>query len=85
MADSQENLICAADAVAEGGKGVRFPVLAGGEATTGFVVRYDGKPYGYLKNLLLGIDACGGRPSGGPMVFVRPRDAAMAAVLNNGH
>ena len=35
-----------------------------------------------LKNLLLGIDARGGRPSGGPMVFVRPRDAAMAAVLN---
>ena len=48
MKDVQENLICAADAVAEGGKGVRFPVLAGGEATTGFVVRYDGKPYGYL-------------------------------------
>ena len=48
MADLQENLICAADAVAEGGKGVRFPVLAGGEATTGFVVRYDGQPYGYL-------------------------------------
>lgn len=35
-----------------------------------------------LKNLLLGVDARGGRPSGGPMVFVRPRDAAMAAVLN---
>ena len=36
-----------------------------------------------LKNLLLGIDARGGRPPGGPMVFVRPRDAAMAAVLND--
>ena len=36
-----------------------------------------------LKNLLLGIDARGGRPPGSPMVFVRPRDAAMAAVLND--
>lgn len=36
-----------------------------------------------LKNLLLGIDARGGRPPGRPMVFVRPRDAAMAAVLND--
>ena len=40
-----EVLICAADAVADGGKGVRFPVLAGGEATTGFVVRHGGKAY----------------------------------------
>ena len=40
--------ICASDAVAEGGKGVRFPVLAFGDAATGFVVRYDGKPHAYL-------------------------------------
>ena len=36
-----------------------------------------------LKNLLLGIEARGGRPSSGPILFVRPRDAAMAAVLND--
>ena len=36
-----------------------------------------------LKNLLLGIEARGGRPSAGPILFVRPRDAAMAAVLND--
>ena len=35
-----------------------------------------------LKHLLLGIEARGGRPSGGPILFVRPRDAEMAAVLN---
>ncbi|CDG81859.1 Rieske (2Fe-2S) protein [Janthinobacterium agaricidamnosum] len=46
--DNEEILICAADALLDGGKGVRFPVSAGGENTTGFVVRYDGKVYGYL-------------------------------------
>ncbi len=46
--ENQEILVCAADAVLDGGKGVRFPVSVGGEATTGFVVRYDGKVYGYL-------------------------------------
>jgi len=40
--------ICAAAALEDGGKGVRFPVTAGGEDSTGFVVRYDGKAYGYL-------------------------------------
>jgi nitrite reductase/ring-hydroxylating ferredoxin subunit len=41
-------LICDSDQVVEGGKGVRFPVEAFGDAATGFVVRYDGKPYAYL-------------------------------------
>lgn len=45
---ANEVFICASDAVAEGGKGVRFPVLAFGDAATGFVVRYDGKPHAYL-------------------------------------
>jgi nitrite reductase/ring-hydroxylating ferredoxin subunit len=40
--------ICDADKVVEGGKGVRFPVNAFGDAATGFVVRYGGKPYAYL-------------------------------------
>ena len=43
-----EVLICASDAVIEGGKGVRFPVLASGDAATGFVVRYDGKAHASL-------------------------------------
>jgi len=47
-ADAQAIPICGADAVAEGGKGVRFPVLAGSDAATGFVVRHGGKPYAYL-------------------------------------
>ena len=41
-------LICASDAVLEGGKGVRFPVTAFGDAATGFVVRKGGKAYAYL-------------------------------------
>jgi len=49
MMDQQnERLICPADAVANGGKGVRFPVLAGGQAATGFVVRHGGTAYAYL-------------------------------------
>jgi nitrite reductase/ring-hydroxylating ferredoxin subunit len=41
-------LICAAADLEEGGKGVRFPVTAGGEDGTGFVVRYHGIVYAYL-------------------------------------
>lgn len=41
-------LVCAADEVLEGGKGVRFPVTADGADATGFVVRYEGKVYAYL-------------------------------------
>lgn len=48
METAAEILICGSDAVVEGGKGVRFPVTAFGNAATGFVVRYDGKPYAYL-------------------------------------
>lgn len=36
-----------------------------------------------LRSLLLGIEARGGRPAQGPLLFVRPRDSAMAAVLND--
>ena len=49
MADvSEQVLICAAEDVVDGGKGVRFALTAGGEDGTGFVVRYGGKPYAYL-------------------------------------
>ena len=40
--------ICLSTDVAEGAKGVRFPVTAGSYGTTGFVVRYNGVVYGYL-------------------------------------
>lgn len=40
--------ICDSEQVLEGGRGVRFPVRAFGDKATGFVVRYDGKAYGYL-------------------------------------
>ena len=40
--------ICASIDLIEGGKGVRFPVTAFGEDTTGFVVRYNHTAYGYL-------------------------------------
>lgn len=40
--------ICEAAALEEGGRGVRFPVMAGGRDATGFVVRYSGKAHGYL-------------------------------------
>jgi len=43
-----EVLVCASDAVLEGGRGVRFPVHAYGSAATGFVVRYGGQAYAYL-------------------------------------
>lgn len=35
-----------------------------------------------LKSLLKGIQALGGRPKNAPLLFVRPRDACMAAQLN---
>jgi nitrite reductase/ring-hydroxylating ferredoxin subunit len=40
--------LCAADAPADGGKGLRFAVVAGGQPGTGFVVRYRGHAYAYL-------------------------------------
>jgi len=40
--------ICLSEALEEGGKGVRFPVTAGGEDGTGFAVRYGGTVYAYL-------------------------------------
>ena len=35
-----------------------------------------------LKHLLEAIEARGGRPFGGPILFIRPRDSRMAALLN---
>ena len=43
-----EIFICNSDELAEGGKGIRIPLLAGSDEATGFVVRYDGGAHGYL-------------------------------------
>lgn len=46
--EERGSYVCDAAAVVDGGKGVRFPVIAYGQPTTGFVVRYDGKLFAYL-------------------------------------
>jgi nitrite reductase/ring-hydroxylating ferredoxin subunit len=48
MADDRGLFVCEAASLLDGGKGVRFPVIAFGHPATGFVVRYDGKPFAYL-------------------------------------
>lgn len=40
--------ICDTSALEERGKGIRFPVMAGSEDATGFVVRFNGLVHGYL-------------------------------------
>jgi len=40
--------ICGSDALPDGGRGIRFPLTAGGEDGIGFAIRYGGKVYGYL-------------------------------------
>ncbi len=40
--------ICEGSDLVDGGKGIRFPVTAGGEDRTAFVVRFGDKPYAYL-------------------------------------
>lgn len=47
MADA-ERVICAGDALAERGKGVRFTVEYQGERRGAFAIRYDGKVYAFL-------------------------------------
>jgi nitrite reductase/ring-hydroxylating ferredoxin subunit len=46
--DETTIFICQSSALEEAGKGIRFPLTAGGEDATGFVVRYDNTVYGYL-------------------------------------
>lgn len=40
--------ICQSADLIEGGKGIRFPVMAGLESTTGFTVRYNNVAHAYL-------------------------------------
>jgi nitrite reductase/ring-hydroxylating ferredoxin subunit len=44
----EEIFICDADAVIEGGKGVRFPLTVSGIDETGFVVRFEGRAHAYV-------------------------------------
>jgi nitrite reductase/ring-hydroxylating ferredoxin subunit len=45
---SEAIYICESDSLDEGAKGIRFPVTAGGEDCTAFVVRYGQEPRAYL-------------------------------------
>jgi nitrite reductase/ring-hydroxylating ferredoxin subunit len=40
--------LCASSVLDDGGRGMRFPVLADGAEATGFAVRYNGTVYAYL-------------------------------------
>ena len=43
-----DRVICPSEALAEGGKGVRFALREGDADQRGFVVRYDGAPCAYV-------------------------------------
>jgi len=45
-----QRVICASEALAEGGKGVRFDLERSGATASAFAVRYDGKVYAYLNS-----------------------------------
>lgn len=47
MAENQR-LICAANELEEGGKGMRFEVQWARQATPAFAIRFRGRAYGYL-------------------------------------
>ena len=48
MSEDGRLFVCDADRLLDGGRGVRFPLLAFGQPATGFVVRHGGRVYGYL-------------------------------------
>jgi nitrite reductase/ring-hydroxylating ferredoxin subunit len=47
---ARQRLICASAALTEGGPGVRFKVQRDGGDAAAFVIRYDGKVFGYLNS-----------------------------------
>ena len=48
LTEDAQLFVCDADVLQDGGRGVRFPLLAFGQAATGFVVRHGGQVLGYL-------------------------------------
>jgi nitrite reductase/ring-hydroxylating ferredoxin subunit len=44
----RERLICASDALADSGEGVRFEVHQGEQTVSAFIVRYEGQVHAYL-------------------------------------
>lgn len=64
MADAAPVLICAGDALKERGLAVRFEARVGGETRPAFVVRYQGRAYGWVnacRHLPLELDLVDGR------------------------
>lgn len=45
-----ERLICGSDLLQERGQGVRFALPELGERISGFAVRYNGRPYGFVNS-----------------------------------
>jgi nitrite reductase/ring-hydroxylating ferredoxin subunit len=45
-----ERVICASAALSDGGPGVRFKMQFAGQESAAFVIRYDGRIYGYLNS-----------------------------------
>jgi len=48
MADDERLFVCDAEGLLDGGRGVRFALLAWGQPATGFVIRHRGQVHGYL-------------------------------------
>lgn len=48
MQQDRQLFVCDADALVDGGRGVRFALLAFGQPALGFVVRHAGRVHGYL-------------------------------------
>jgi len=45
---TNNRIVLKSDELEEGAKGIRFPLPTLGEFATGFVVRFQGKPYAYI-------------------------------------
>lgn len=48
MARAERIVVCASDALADGGDGVRFEVRRSGQAHAAFAIRFDGRVHAYL-------------------------------------
>ena len=48
MAEDERLFVCDAEGLLDGGRGVRFALLAWGQPATGFVIRHRGQVHGYL-------------------------------------